>query len=55
MKKGVQFLQSVGLASGSPQPEELAWFMKKSIGIDKRAVGDYLGERDELNQAVLHK
>ena len=35
--------------------EEMAWFLRSSIGLDLRVIGDYLGERDDFNQAVLHK
>ena len=55
VKKGVLYLQSVGLLSEPPAAGEVAWFFKSSIGLDKRVVGDYLGERDDFNQAVLHK
>ncbi len=55
VKKGVQFLQSVGLLSEPVRAEEMAWFLRNSIGLDLRVIGDYLGERDDFNQAVLHK
>uniref|UniRef100_A0A8D1A9I2 Cytohesin 2 n=2 Tax=Artiodactyla TaxID=91561 RepID=A0A8D1A9I2_PIG len=51
-KKGIQFLVEDELLQNTP--EEIARFLYKGEGLNKTAIGDYLGEREELNLAVLH-
>ena len=36
------------------EPAEIAAFLRSAPGLDKGVVGDYLGERDDLNVAVMH-
>lgn len=50
-KKGVQFLISHNLVAESP--EEVAQFLYKEEGLNKTAIGDYLGEKNDFNEAVL--
>ncbi len=50
-KKGIEFLASHGLLRDSPS--EVAQFLYKGEGLNKTAIGDYLGERGEHNEAVL--
>jgi len=50
-KKGVQFLISHNLVAETP--EEGAQFLYKEEGLNKTAIGDYLGEKNDFNEAVL--
>lgn len=50
-KKGVQFLISHGLVLETP--EDVAQFLYKEEGLNKTAIGDYLGEKNDFNEAVL--
>ena len=50
-KKGIQFLISHHLVAETP--EEVAQFLYKEEGLNKTAIGDYLGEKNEFNEAVL--
>jgi len=50
-KKGVQFLISHNLVAETP--EEVAQFLYKEEGLNKTAIGDYLGEKNDFNEAVL--
>ncbi len=50
-KKGIEFLVSHGLLRETP--EEVAQFLYKGEGLNKTAIGDYLGERSDYNEAVL--
>ena len=64
-KKGLQFLAAQGLlappgaappapgAEGPRCPGALARFFRLTPTLDKRAVGEFLGERDTFNQEVL--
>jgi brefeldin A-inhibited guanine nucleotide-exchange protein len=51
-KKGIEAL----VASGhlEKKPESVASFFHTCEGLDKRAVGDYMGEPDEFNKGVLY-
>lgn len=50
-KKGVEFLiQSCVIKQ---TPEEVAGFLYKGEGLNKTAIGDYLGEKNDFNEAVL--
>ncbi|GAB1292096.1 Cytohesin-2 [Apodemus speciosus] len=51
-KKGIQFLVEHELLQNTP--EDIARFLYKGEGLNKTAIGDYLGEREELNLSVLH-
>ncbi|XP_059472495.1 cytohesin-1 isoform X1 [Neocloeon triangulifer] len=50
-KKGLEFLIQHGLVQGTA--ESVAQFLYKGEGLNKTAIGDYLGERSEFNEAVL--
>ena len=51
-KKGLQYLVSVcGLEK---TPAAVAAFLISASGLDKRSVGDYLGEGDDFNKSVLY-
>ncbi|XP_054449305.1 cytohesin-1 isoform X3 [Pteronotus mesoamericanus] len=51
-KKGIQFLLENDLLKNTC--EDIAQFLYKGEGLNKTAIGDYLGERDEFNIQVLH-
>jgi hypothetical protein len=50
-KKGMQFLISHNLVQETP--EDVAQFLYKEDGLNKTAIGDYLGEKNDFNEAVL--
>jgi len=50
-KKGIQFLISHNLVHDTP--EDVAQFLYKEEGLNKTAIGDYLGEKNDFNEAVL--
>ena len=50
-KKGIEYLVQHGLLRETP--EEVAQFLYKGEGLNKTAIGDYLGERSDYNEAVL--
>ncbi|XP_035261595.1 cytohesin-1-like isoform X2 [Anguilla anguilla] len=51
-KKGIQFLIENDLLKNTC--EDIAQFLYKGEGLNKTAIGDYLGERDDFNIQVLH-
>ncbi|RXN23990.1 cytohesin-1 isoform X1 [Labeo rohita] len=51
-KKGIQFLIENELLKNTC--EDIAQFLYKGEGLNKTAIGDYLGERDDFNIQVLH-
>ncbi|KAK7807587.1 hypothetical protein U0070_013893 [Myodes glareolus] len=51
-KKGIQFLIENDLLKNTC--EDIAQFLYKGEGLNKTAIGDYLGERDEFSIQVLH-
>uniref|UniRef100_A0A8C8DQI3 Cytohesin 1a n=1 Tax=Oryzias sinensis TaxID=183150 RepID=A0A8C8DQI3_9TELE len=51
-KKGIQFLIENDLLKNTS--EDIARFLYKGEGLNKTAIGDYLGERDDFNIQVLH-
>uniref|UniRef100_A0A6I8S620 Cytohesin-2 n=1 Tax=Xenopus tropicalis TaxID=8364 RepID=A0A6I8S620_XENTR len=51
-KKGIVYLQENELLRNTP--EDIARFLYKGEGLNKTAIGDYLGERDDFNISVLH-
>ncbi|MCL4139921.1 UNVERIFIED_CONTAM: hypothetical protein GTU68_053228 [Idotea baltica] len=50
-KKGIEYLIENGLLQNTPN--DIAQFLYKGEGLNKTAIGDYLGERNEFNQQVL--
>jgi cytohesin len=50
-KKGIEYLIENGLLQNTP--EDVAQFLYKGEGLNKTAIGDYLGERNEFNIEVL--
>jgi len=50
-KKGIQFLVAHTLIQDTP--EDVAQFLYKEEGLNKTAIGDYLGEKNDFNEAVL--
>ena len=50
-KKGIDFLILNSLIKETP--EEVAQFLYKEEGLNKTAIGDYLGEKNDFNEAVL--
>ncbi|XP_033827605.1 cytohesin-1a isoform X3 [Periophthalmus magnuspinnatus] len=51
-KKGIQFLIENDLLKNTS--DDIAQFLYKGEGLNKTAIGDYLGERDDFNIEVLH-
>jgi len=52
-KKGIEFLlQTGGLAS--KEPIEIARFFRETEGLDKKVLGEFMGEGEEWNIAVMH-
>ncbi|KAI0711073.1 hypothetical protein C8T65DRAFT_648070 [Cerioporus squamosus] len=52
-KRGIQFLIEHGFIA-SNQPRDIARFLLETDGLNKAAIGEYLGEGDEENIAVMH-
>ncbi|KAL0383839.1 UNVERIFIED_CONTAM: Brefeldin A-inhibited guanine nucleotide-exchange protein 1 [Sesamum radiatum] len=50
--KGIEFLISTKRVGSSP--EEVAFFLKSTSGLNKSMMGDYFGERDEFPMKVMH-
>ncbi|XP_043271073.1 cytohesin-1 isoform X5 [Venturia canescens] len=50
-KKGIEYLIDHNLLT--PTPEDVAQFLYKGEGLNKTAIGDYLGERHDFNERVL--
>lgn len=50
-KKGIEFLISHNLVKDTA--EDVAQFLYKGEGLNKTMIGDYLGERNARNEAVL--
>uniref|UniRef100_A0A3B3BNJ9 Cytohesin 1b n=1 Tax=Oryzias melastigma TaxID=30732 RepID=A0A3B3BNJ9_ORYME len=50
--KGIRFLIDSSLLKNTS--EDIAKFLYKGEGLNKTAIGDYLGERDDFNIKVLH-
>ncbi|XP_076007641.1 cytohesin-1b isoform X4 [Genypterus blacodes] len=51
-KKGIRFLIDSSLLKNTSS--DIAQFLYKGEGLNKTAIGDYLGERDDFNIEVLH-
>ena len=50
-KKGIEYLQEHGLLQATP--EDVAAYLYKGEGLNKTAIGDYLGEKNPFNEKVL--
>lgn len=50
-KKGIEYLIEHDLLTNTP--ESIAQFLMEGEGLNKTAIGDYLGERNEFNMKVL--
>lgn len=50
-KKGIEFLYEHQLLRTDPQ--DVAQFLYKGEGLNKTAIGDYLGEKNDFNEQVL--
>ena len=52
-KKGLAYMQELGLLSDPLNPEEVAQFLKHAPGLDKSEAGEYLGDHKDFNVSVL--
>ncbi|TFY56254.1 hypothetical protein EVG20_g9000 [Dentipellis fragilis] len=52
-KRGIQFFLETGLIP-SKDPQEIARFLLTTDGLSKAMIGEYLGEGDEENIAIMH-
>ncbi|KAG5646614.1 hypothetical protein DXG03_002918 [Asterophora parasitica] len=52
-KRGIQFLLETGFIS-SKAPDDIARFLLTTDGLSKAMIGEYLGEGDEQNVAIMH-
>ncbi|PCH41516.1 Sec7-domain-containing protein [Wolfiporia cocos MD-104 SS10] len=52
-KRGIQFFIETGFIS-SNSPKDIAKFLLESDGLSKAMIGEYLGEGDEENIAIMH-
>ncbi|KAI9001407.1 hypothetical protein BD414DRAFT_431927 [Trametes punicea] len=52
-KRGIDFLLETGFIP-SRDPKAIARFLLETDGLNKAAIGDYLGEGDEENIAIMH-
>lgn len=50
-KKGMEFLQEHGLLCSPLNPEEMAKFLRENPRLDKKTIGDYIG--DKKNSRIL--
>lgn len=50
-KKGIEFLVTNGLLAKEEEP--VAQFLYRGEGLNKTAIGEYLGEKNEFNERVL--
>ena len=50
-KKGIEFLQEHGFLTRPIDPVQLANHLRENIRLDKKAIGDYIG--DKKNKKVL--
>ncbi|XP_055683614.1 cytohesin-1 isoform X5 [Lutzomyia longipalpis] len=50
-KKGIEYLRENHLIRMDPQ--DVAYFLYKGEGLNKTAIGDYLGEKNDFNEQVL--
>lgn len=52
-KKGLEYLKHAKLISDPPDPKAYAYFFRYTPGLDKKAIGEYLGDPDSLYLQVL--
>ncbi|KAI0638023.1 hypothetical protein C8Q77DRAFT_1047692 [Trametes polyzona] len=52
-KRGIEFLIETGFIP-SKDPKDIARFLLETDGLNKTAIGEYLGEGDEENIAIMH-
>jgi brefeldin A-inhibited guanine nucleotide-exchange protein len=52
-KRGIKALQAAGFIRGN-DPHEIAKFLSSNEKLDKAMLGEYLGEGDEQNVAIMH-
>ncbi|KAF9569079.1 Sec7-domain-containing protein [Agrocybe pediades] len=52
-KRGVQFLLETGFIK-SNSPQDIAAFLLTTDGLNKTTIGEYLGEGDDENVAIMH-
>ncbi|KAF7332149.1 Guanine nucleotide exchange factor [Mycena kentingensis (nom. inval.)] len=52
-KRGIQFLIETGFIPGR-EPEEIARFLLHTDGLNKAMIGEYLGEGEDENVAIMH-
>ncbi|CAK9439068.1 uncharacterized protein LODBEIA_P32920 [Lodderomyces beijingensis] len=53
-KKGISYLTSSGFIKDGDSPVDIAKFLLETDGLDKAVIGEYLGEGDEKNIAIMH-
>ncbi|KAG6551263.1 hypothetical protein Mapa_007189 [Marchantia paleacea] len=54
-KKGLEFLQGIRLLPKNLDPKSVACFFRYTTGLDKRLLGDFLGDHDEFCVQVLQE
>jgi brefeldin A-inhibited guanine nucleotide-exchange protein len=52
-KRGIQFFQETGFIPSS-SPRDIARFLLTTDGLSKAMIGEYLGEGDDVNVAIMH-
>ncbi|KAL2321246.1 hypothetical protein Fmac_030215 [Flemingia macrophylla] len=52
-KKGLEYLKHAKLISDPPDPKAYAYFFRYTPGVDKKAIGEYLGDPDPFYLQVL--
>ncbi|KAI5949000.1 SEC7 [Candida theae] len=52
-KKGIRYFLDKGFIK-SDTPEDIASFLLETDGLDKATIGEYLGEGDDKNIAIMH-
>ncbi|XP_035704912.1 cytohesin-1 [Folsomia candida] len=52
-KKGIEFLVQNNVLEGGMSVGAVAMFLYRGEGLNKTAIGDYLGEKNDFNEAVL--
>jgi brefeldin A-inhibited guanine nucleotide-exchange protein len=52
-KKGIQYLLKQGFIEND-KPENIAKFLFEQPGLDKSVIGEYMGEGNEANIAIMH-
>ncbi|XLT94862.1 hypothetical protein S245_017500 [Arachis hypogaea] len=52
-KKGLEYLKHAKLISDPPDPKGYAYFFRYTPGLDKKIIGEYLGDPDEFYLKVL--